>query len=91
MTVYGFVTVGDTTKDPSACVKADWFPMLNCKDREEGSGLHAHRFLRNRGGVQRGELFTFTLYTYTNQDPTHASGRPMKCHAEVYQADRREA
>lgn len=91
MTVYGFVTVGDTTKDPSACMRATWRPMTNCKDRAEGSALHAHRFLKNRGGVQRGELFTFTLYTYTDKDPTHANGRPMTAHAEVYQADRRES
>ena len=90
MTVYGYATEGDTTKDASACVNATWRPMLNCKDRTEGSGLHAHQFLRNRGGVPPGEVYTFTLYTYTDKDPTHPSGRSMRAHSEVYVCDRRK-
>ena len=89
MTVYGFTTEGDTTKDPSSCINATWRPMLNCEDRADGSALHAHRFLKNRGGVQSGEVLTFTLYTYTDKDPTHPNGRPMRVHAEVYVCDRR--
>jgi len=90
MTVYGFTTEGDTTKDPGSCINATWRPILNCKHREEGSGLHANRFVKNRGGVPPGEAITFTLYTYTDKDPAHPNGRPMMVHAEVYVCDRRK-
>lgn len=91
MNVFANITQGDTTKDTNACVRAPWRVMVNCKSREEGEMLHAHRYLRNRGGVPRGEVHTFTVYTYTDKMPCHASGNPMTVHACVMVCDRRSA
>lgn len=88
MTVYGFTTEGDTTKDPDALCGATWRAFTNCATREEATGMHAQRFIRERGGVRPGERLTFTLYTYTDKCPTHPNGQPAIVQSYVMHANR---
>lgn len=66
-----------------------WMPWLNSKSREDTVALAAHRFLRNRGGVQPGERFDFAVFSYLDSTPLKADGSPAECLVDTFTSDRR--
>lgn len=51
----------------------------------ETVALAAHKFIRERGGILPDDPpFTFTVYAYSDKDPTHPNGRPMTCRATTF-------
>lgn len=55
-------------------------PWLNCKSLEETIGLAVNKLMREAGYMNHRaekEVHNWDVYTFTDQDPTYPSGRPM--------------
>jgi hypothetical protein len=58
----------------------------NAEGREEVENMVGQKFIRERGGIPKGQGLTFTVWTYQSSAPTHPNGRPMMVHATTFHA-----
>ncbi|MFZ5832430.1 MAG: hypothetical protein ACOY3P_20275 [Planctomycetota bacterium] len=69
-------------------------PWIKCKDRQETVLLAAHKALRDAGYMNHAcerQTLELTVYSYTDQDPKHPSGRPMVVHRHDVHCTPRDA
>ena len=73
-----------------------WLPWHNCQEHpkdqdrptDQDIGMIARRHIQNRGGIDFGQFYTFTIYSYSERTPTWPGGAPMRCKALTMTAEK---
>lgn len=69
----------------------EWHPWVNCDPEDKLiERLILNRWVRDRGGIGPDERLSVTVYTFTDETPRYANGKPKQCQSVTYSIDGRD-